>query len=247
MYNTCMITSVKNEQIKNFKQLKSQKDILCLDNPKLIDEAVKDGCQILYVLKTENIDTVFSDNDVLVSENVLNVFTNTVTSQGVIAFVKYTKKQLKPPNGKFLILDNVQDPGNVGTLIRSAVGADFLDIYLINCAGVCSDKTVRSTMGALFKCNLYEVKDDFIDVLKTWGKEIYVADMNGQNLFCMQHKSSVGVIIGNEGRGVNSKLRQIATTTISLPMQNNLESLNAAVSGSIIMYQITYGGNNVRS
>lgn len=247
MYNTCMITSVKNEQIKNLKQLKSQKDILCLDNPKLINEAINDGYQIICVLKTENINTSFSDNDILVSENVLNIFTNTVTSQGVVAFIKYTKKQLKPPNGKFLILDNVQDPGNVGTLIRSAVGADFLDIYLINCAGVCLDKTVRSTMGALFKCNLYEVKEDFIDILKSWDKEIYVADMNGQNLFCMEHNANVGVIIGNEGKGVNPKLRNIATTTISLPMQNNLESLNAAVSGSIIMYQITYGGNNVRS
>lgn len=242
MYNVCMITSVKNEQIKKLKQLKSQKDILCLDNPKLICEALNDGCEIICILKTENVDMVFSDNDILVSENVLNIFTNTVTSQGVVAFIKYVSKQLKPPDGKFLILDNVQDPGNVGTLIRSAVGADFLDIYLINCASVCLDKTVRSTMGALFKCNIYQVKEDFIDVLKGWQKEIYVADMNGQNLFCMNHNANVGVIIGNEGKGVSQKLRQVATTTISLPMKNNLESLNAAVSGSIIMYQITYGG-----
>ena len=247
MYNTYMITSVKNEIIKEFKKLKEEKDVLCLDNPKLIEEAINNGWEVLNVLKTPNFEKGFIKDEILVSENVLKLFTNTVTSQGVVAFLKYKNKQLKPPNGNFLILDNVQDPGNVGTLIRSAVGAGFCDVYLINCARVCLDKTVRSTMGALFKCNVYEVDYSFIDILKQWNKRIYVADMKGESIYNTTFADNLGLVIGNEGHGVSKSLRDVSTDLISLPMKGNLESLNAGVSGSIIMYQIMFGGNNVRS
>ena len=178
-----MITSVKNDFVKQLKSLKQEKDILCLDNPKLIAEAISDGWQILHIIKTEKFRHCFSDDDILVSENVLNLFTNTKTSQGVVAFVKQKKLELAMPKGDFLILDNVQDPGNVGTLIRTAVGANFLDIYLINCASVCLDKTVRSTMGALFKCRVYEVKDDFLDTLKSRNKRLFITTMQGKNIY----------------------------------------------------------------
>ncbi len=241
-----MITSSKNDFIKKLKELKSQKNILCLDNPKLVEEARNAGWQILHTLKTQDIQNGYP-NETIVSENVLNIFTNTKTSQGVVAFVLFKQNLLKPPLGNFLVLDNVQDPGNVGTLIRSAVGANFLDIYLINCASVTLDKTIRSTMGAIFKCNVYEVKKDFLDTLKSWNKRIFVTTMQGKNIYDVPFPQNVGLIIGNEGHGVSEKLKEIATDNISLPMQNNLESLNAGTSGSIMMYQITYGGKNVRS
>ncbi len=249
MYNIYMITSVQNEFIKQLKKIKEQKDILCLDSPKLIDEAIKNNWEIVDIIKTEQVTKQYTNNDVIVSNNVLNIFTNTKTSQQVIAFVKLKKQSLKPPSNNFLVLDNIQDPGNVGTLIRSAVGANFLDIYLINCASVTLDKTIRSTMGAIFRCNVYEVDKSFIQILKTWNKRIYIADMNGKSIYDSNFENNIGVVIGNEGHGVCEDLRKIATDKISLPMQNSLESLNAGVSGSIIMYQITYGsgGKNVRS
>ncbi len=244
-----MITSVKNEYIKQLKKLKQQKDILCLDNRKLIDEAIKNKWEIVHLIKTEQICKKYTSNDVVVSNNVLKVFSNTKSSQQVIAFVKLKKQILKPPNQNFLVLDNIQDPGNVGTLIRSAVGANFLDIYLIDCASVTLDKTIRSTMGALFKCNVYETDKSFIKVLKSWNKKLYIADMNGKDIYKSVFLNNIGVVIGNEGHGVCEDLKNIATDKISIPMQNNLESLNAGVSGSIIIYQITYGsgGKNVRS
>ncbi len=244
-----MITSVQNEYIKQLKKLRQQKDILCLDSPKLIDEAIKNKWEIVDVVKTEKVTKQYTTKDIIVSSNVLKIFSNTKTSQQVIAFVKLKKQDLKPPSQNFLVLDNIQDPGNVGTLIRSAVGANFLDIYLINCASVTLDKTIRSTMGALFKCNVYETDKSFINVLKSWNKRIYIADMNGKSIYESFFSNNIGVVVGNEGHGVCEDLRKIATDKISLPMQNNLESLNAGVSGSIIMYQITYGsgGKNVRS
>ena len=111
-----------------------------MDNPKLITEALKNNWQILAVLKTNNI--FYTEHDILVSENVLRYFSNVVTSQGVVAIVRLKIYDLKPPNNNFLVLDNVQDPGNVGTLIRSAVGANFFFFFLINCASISLDKTV---------------------------------------------------------------------------------------------------------
>ena len=242
-----MITSTQNETIKHLKKLKQEKYILCLDNPKLIDEAIKNHWEILYLLKNEKVKKAYTLQDIIVADNVLKIFSNTVTTQGVIAFVKFKKIDIKPPNNHFLILDNVQDPGNVGTLIRSAVGANFVDIYLISCASVTSEKTIRSSMGAIFKCNIYEVGKDFIPTIKNWRKTIFVADMNGENLYDCEFNENCGVVVGNEGHGVCEELKKISTKKISIPMQNNLESLNAGVSGSIIMYQIANGGKNVRS
>ncbi len=249
MYNIHMITSSKNEYIKQLKKLKQEKDVLCLDSPKLIDEAIKSKIEILCLLKTDKISRQYTNNDIIVASNVLNSFSNTKTSQQVVALIKLKKQALRPPNSNFLVLDTIQDPGNVGTLIRSAVGANFLDIYLINCASVSLDKTIRSTMGAIFKCNVFEVDNTFVETLKNWNKNLYITDMNGKNLYQNIFKEPIGLVIGNEGHGVSSEIKNISTGSISLPMQNNLESLNAGVSGSIIMYHLAYvnGGKNVRS
>lgn len=242
-----MITSIKNEKIKYFSKLAENRNILCLDNPKLIEEAIKCGYKIIGLLKQEDVEKVFTTEDIVVSDAVIKKFSNTKTSQGVVAFVEYAEKQLKKPQGFFLILDRVQDPGNVGTLIRSAVGSGFSDVYLISCASVTNSKTVRSTMGALFRTNIYEVDEKFLEILKTWKKTIYVADMDGDNIFEKNFEDNCGIIVGNEGQGVCDELIEIATNKLSIPMKNNLESLNAGVSGSIIMYQIANGGKNVRS
>ena len=234
-----MITSTQNQLIKELLEKKSQKNVVCLDNTKLIEEALKANGKIIKILCLQE---PSGENQIQVSQNVLKKFTNTVTSQGIVALLEFEYKELKPPLGNFLILDNVQDPGNVGTLIRSAVGANFLDIYLLDCASAFSDKVIRSTMGAIFKCNVYKINFDDLPKIKSWQKNIYVADMNGQNIYDCNFEKNIGIIVGNEGHGVSQQLKNLATNLISLPMQNNLESLNAGVSGSIIMYQITYGG-----
>ena len=102
-------------------------------------------------------------------------------------------------------------------------------------------------MGALFRCRFYEVDESFVDILKSWNKQILIADMDGEDIYNANFSANVGLVIGNEGHGISKRLIELPHKTISLPMQNGLESLNAGVSGSIIMYQLTYGGKNVRS
>ena len=233
-----MITSIQNEKIKYLKKLLKDKDYLFLDNPKLIDEAVNSGKSLEYLIVKENYSgkTDYGGEILLVSDNVFKLFAQTINSQGVVGIIKFCKKKLELPVGNFLVLDEVQDPGNVGTLIRSSLGANFNDVYLLNCARI-SDKVVRSSMGAIFKLNVYECsKDEFISICT--NKNMFYADMNGENIFNKQFSENVGIVIGNEGNGVSKEIKKICKSSISIPMANGLESLNASVAGSIIMYQI---------
>ena len=237
-YNLVVITSTQNERIKNIKKLLKDREYLFLDNPKLIYEAINSGRNLEYLIVKESYSgkTDYGGEVIIVSENVFNIFSQTVNSQGIIGVLKLCKKTIDIPSGNFLILDEVQDPGNVGTLIRSALGANFKDVYLINCARI-SDKVVRSSMGAIFKVNVYECsKNEFINICK--DKNMFYADMNGENVYNKKFIKNIGIVIGNEGNGVSDEIKSICKGSISIPMANGLESLNASVAGSIIMYQI---------
>ena len=242
-----MITSKENGVFKSLKKLKKDKEYLFLDNPKLIKEAISAGFEIEYVIICENsiVDNFLikkAKQKIELSNSLFNSFTTTCASQGIIGIVKNKKLNIKSPSGNFLILDNLQDPGNVGTLLRSAVGANFKDIYLIDCVNALNEKLVRSSMGAIFKLNIYESsKDNFIAFANNNLKEkdIFVADMSGENVFNAKSKKQFGIILGNEGNGVSKEMYSIANKVVSIPMKNNLESLNVAVAGSILMFELS--------
>lgn len=234
-----MITSVQNEKIKLLKRLLKDKSFMFLDNPKLISEAVKAGYKIEYLIIKENYagKTDYGGENVLVSEEIFKTFSQTVNSQGLIGILKVEKKPLSVPKSNFLVLDELQDPGNVGTLLRSALGANFKDVYLINCAKVASDKVVRSSMGAIFKLNIFEcTKNEFLNMC--FGLHMCYADMYGENIYKTTFPKNIGIVVGNEGNGVSEELKKVCNKSVSIPMANGLESLNASVAGSIIMYQI---------
>ena len=236
-----MITSVQNEKIKNLKKLLNDKTYLFLDNPKLVEEAVGVGHTLEFVLCTEkyNGKIDYGGEILLVSDSVFNLFSSTKTSQGIIGVVKFNQRTLKKPEGNFLVLDEVQDPGNVGTLLRSALGAEFNEVYLLNSCKLTNDKVVRSSMGALFKLKLYECdKIEFISTFKTWNKQLYIADMKGENIFKTKYSLPIGVAVGNEGNGISKDIRNISSGVMSIPINQSLESLNVGVAGSIIMYKI---------
>lgn len=245
-----IITSVNNPLIKELKKQKL-KGLLFLDSPKLIEEVIKSGIipEIVLIEKDKNFNFLKNSFICYVSKNIIDLFSDVKTNQGIIAVIDLPKRQLEKPKGNFLVLDNVQDAGNVGTLIRSALGANFEYVYLLNCASLSNIKTVRSSMGACFKINIFECsREDFINQYNDWNLDLYYCDMNGQNIYNMDlSNNTLGIVIGNEGKGVSKEVKETCNNTIKLPMNNKLESLNAGVAGSIIMYQITYGGKNVRS
>ena len=236
-----IITSVQNQVVKELKKMMRDKSLLFFDNPKLIAEAKNAGHEILYIIKSEtyNGKTDYGGTLVEVSQNVFNSFSSTENSQGLVGVVKLNKRALTAPSGNFLVMDEIQDPGNAGTLIRSALGANFLDIYMLSSVKLTNEKLVRASMGAIFKTRIYETtKDEFLTQFKKWNKNLYVCNMNGKNIYNETFSYGTGIVVGNEGNGVSNELRAIASQTIKIPMLNGLESLNAGVSGSIIMYQI---------
>lgn len=236
-----IISSMQNPKVKELKKLMADKSLVFFDNPKLVEEAYMAGHQILYLIKKEGYasKTDYGGEVLEVSESVFKSFSSTQNSQGLIGVVKFSYLNLTSPKGNFLVLDGLQDPGNVGTLIRSALGANFLDIYLVDTAKANNEKVVRSSMGAIFKTKLHPcTKEQFISEFKKWNLPLITCDMNGENIYQTTVPNQIGIVIGNEGNGVSSEMFALATKTVKIPMQNGLESLNAGVAGSIIMYEI---------
>ncbi len=245
-----IITSVKNSlivQTKNIKENPNNK--LFIENPKLIKEAFLANQSFDYVLiaedKVEKFKTeyefLFNCKYFIVGKNVLQHLSDTKTPQGVIAIINFDDKVLKAPKSNFLVLENIQDPGNLGTIIRSAKGTTFTDIYLINCVNYLNQKVIRSAMGNIFDVNLYKINNTktFIDFATNNKLNLMIADMSGENLYNIKKQlTNVGIVIGNEGKGISLEMRQIVNKSISIPMKNGLESLNAGVSCSIIIYYL---------
>lgn len=246
------ITSNSNQLIKDLSKGAKNKFLLFLDTPKLVKEALLHNLEVRYILQLKDknfdfIDNKYNDKIIFVSENILTHLTKVEKSAGILGIFEYPHKAFENPEANYLVLDNVQDAGNVGTLLRSAKGANFTTVYLIDCASVTNDKVIRSSAGAIFDLKIYELsKTEFLNSFKR--NNLYVANMNGENIFNLKVPLPMGIALGNEGKGISEELVALAgNKAISVPMANSLESLNVAVSGSIIMYNINFGGKNVRT
>ena len=169
----------------------------------------------------------------------------TDTSQGVAAIVekrKYTEEEFfKKKGGNILVLDRVQDPGNIGTLLRTAEAAGLSGVMLLKgCGDVYSPKTVRAAAGTLFRLPLLfaDTPSEAIRILRKNEKRIYATAAAADTVYfdCSLSKDAA-IIIGNEGNGVADEFLQKADCLLSIPMEGHTESLNAALAGGIIMYE----------
>ena len=154
-----------------------------------------------------------------------------------MAVVQIPETDLKAPEGDCLLLDCLQDPGNLGTVIRTANAAGYGQIYLINCTDPYSPKAVRASMGGIFRVTLYRAdRDEIFNILK--GVPLICADMNGENIFEFTPPQKFCLCIGNEGSGISDEVSARADFTVKIPMRATCESLNAAVSAGIAMYAL---------
>ncbi|VGO20153.1 TrmH family RNA methyltransferase [Pontiella sulfatireligans] len=168
-------------------------------------------------------------------------------AQGILGIVRRFPAPFKfdPDAGHYLLLDNIRDPGNLGTLIRSAVGAGFAGILLYgDCVEPFNPKTVRSTMGTLAFTQLWNVSDAGLDRMAETGYALCATTgLGGQNLYETAFPEKTVLVVGSEAHGVSDKLMQRATLKITIPLETECESLNAAVAGSICMFQIKCGAH----
>ncbi len=169
----------------------------------------------------------------VVSDSVMEKLSDADSSQGVISINKIKNSEF--PNRNCVFLDRVRDPGNVGTILRTAVAAGY-DVVLDDCCDVYSPKVVRAAMSAVLKCRIGENIE--LSEIKAAGYTVIVADMDGGDVFSSKHPNGkYCIVIGNEANGVCDSVLSLADEILSVP-QEGVESLNAAVAAGVMMFAL---------
>lgn len=165
-------------------------------------------------------------------------------SQGILGVIRHHPApfEFKPDTGLYLLLDAIRDPGNLGTLIRSAVGAGLDGVLLQGeCVEPFNPKVIRSTMGTFAFCNLWQIGPEELDQMLDADYELCVTTgRGGENLYEAGFGGKTILVIGSEAHGVSNELMQRATRRITIPLNAACESLNAAMAGSICMFHIRH-------
>ncbi len=172
-----------------------------------------------------------------ISDSLMQSLSDTVTPYGMIAVMKMPTPEFSLPNGNAILLDGVSDPGNIGTIIRTAAACDFKNIYLLDTADPYSPKVVRATLGGLFKVNLVPVTLEQAIYLVENTSSISL-DMGGEDLLSTELKAPVTIVAGSEAHGIRDEISQKSKKVLSLPMKNGIESLNVAVATAVALYNV---------
>ncbi len=240
------ITSKANQRIKDLMRLKDNKT----RNEKGL--FIIEGYHLLEVaLKHQQVDIIVADhpfNDIdeqieqiIVSKEIVQKLSSQVNSQGVLAICHYPKEN-KYFGKRVLYLEAINDPGNVGTILRIAAAFGFSNVVLAdNCCSPYNEKAINASQGALFEVNIVQGNRELLKNLKKQGYQVVATDVHhGVALSKAQFQEKCVVILGNEARGVTFETFELSSLRVTIPMQN-IESLNVAVAAGIICYQIVNG------
>ena len=238
-----LITSINNQTIKELDKLKQKKhrDLeqkFLIEGEHLVEEAEKSGV-LEKIILLENSEYPSKLEKIYVSKNVMKKLSSLDTPPNIIGVCKMLSK--KELGKKVLLLDDIQDPGNLGTIIRSSVAFNVDSIVMsLNTVDLYNPKVIRSTQGMIFKINI--IKDDLgqvIEKLKSKNIPIYTTNVNGgENIKNINSTDSYGLIMGNEGNGVKDEISTLADRKIYIPMNSKVESLNVSVAASILLYEL---------
>jgi len=258
------ISSKENSLIKQIKKLKEKKHRLenkafLVEGFRFIEEALKSSFNVKYIFINENADKEYCEKYIsvhecnaeiyIVSDIVFKTLTSTETPQGAIAVVENKVLNLKYCEGFYVLVDKVQDPGNLGTIIRTAHAADGLGIILTKgTVDVYNEKTLRSTMGSIFNIPIMEDKDlSLVRELKNKGYKLITSSLDTNNNFYDIDLSGKCIIsVGNEGKGISKEIYELSDEKVKIPMPGGAESLNASVAASIMMYETVRQKNVIK-
>lgn len=244
------ITSSKNKTVCELKKLKQKKYreqsgmFLSEGYRNVMDSIKKQQPSMLLVENTfaEPVPTLEGTDIYRVSEAVLKEICETKTPQGIVA-VFHMPEVRKITSEQVLLLNEVSDPGNLGTILRTALASGFTDIVMDeNCADVFSPKVVRSAMSAIFSLNLIRVKDlaDLVSALQEQGYTIYGAALTetAKSIYETSFSDKTAIMLGSEANGISKELLATLNEVYIIPMDSDIESLNVAVAGGISMYEV---------
>ncbi len=244
------ITSLKNANVTAWRSLKDKKgreelDAFLVEGARMVREALSSGFTVQAVLIRENdapaVDLPRSVPLYQLPAHVFQSVCDTKTPQGIAAVLSRRVRPLSGP--RILALDGIQDPGNMGTMIRTADAAGFDGILLSpECVDIFSPKVLRATMGSIFRMSFGFPRNfpDALRELREKGYSVLSSQLDGDPFYEKKNiASSLVLIVGNEGNGVSEAAKAEATHRLCLPMRGGAESLNAAVAAGIMMYDLT--------
>ena len=250
-----MITSTTNARIKNLMQLKksakARKEQKCflVEGPRMFFELPPAQLQEAYL--TADFEEKYRDRLAdyryeVISDTVCKHISDTKTPQGVLAVVKqnpitFEELLALEKNPIFMILENLQDPGNLGTILRSSEAAGVTGIIMNReTVDPYNPKVIRSTMGTVFRVP-FVIVDDLplvLEKLKERGIATYAAHLEGHSFYEEDYKKACAFLIGNEGNGLSDEISSLAQHKIRIPMKGKVESLNAAIASTVLMYEV---------
>lgn len=251
-----MITSTTNNRIKKLvalsqkAKLRREEDVFLVEGPKMFLEAPKSWIREVYVsesflakcsfreeLETQQYETV--------SDEVFQKISDTKTPQGILSVLKcphYEMQELlQKENPLLVVLENIQDPGNLGTILRAGEGAGIDGVIMTReTADLFNPKVIRATMGSIYRVPYFYTDDIQASIieLKSRGINVYAAHLSDSVCYDEpDYQKGTAFLIGNEGNGLKKETADSATQYIKIPMQGQVESLNAAIATSILMYE----------
>ncbi len=243
------IESVNNKIIKLTNSLKIKKfrvkeGLFIAEGERLVLDSMKFQ-KPEYLIVSENFyNKDFDVKTYVVSEEIFKKLCETVTPQGIIGVFKTSFKDIsKITFENTIVLNRLQDPGNLGTILRTAKATGFKNIILDNeTVDVYNPKTVRSSMSAVFNINLYQSKNLKEDIIKLKEKGFHtvgtILNEKSKNLYSEEFNYPVAFVIGNEGAGIDEEIQKECDKCILIPMEEGIESLNASVACSVVMYEM---------
>ncbi len=252
-----VIKSRDNPLIKETAALVSDKKtrkntgLFVAEGARLCSEAAKSGAVVLRVFITEEAEKRYpeyvkglldtAEEVFYITESVAEKISDTKAPQGVFAVCRFLGKEPElSENGVFVLLSELQDPGNIGTILRTCEAMNVKGVFLCSCADVLSPKVLRSSMGCLFRLpvKVTQSTEEVLSVLKSKGVMTYASALSTEAKLLSETKfeSRSCVLIGNEGNGLSENVISLCDNTVMIPMPGKAESLNAASAAAILIY-----------
>jgi len=249
-----MITSNQNPKLKLVRSLlgrpreRQESKTFVIEGVRLIEEAVTAGWIFQFALYSDGLSErgqdllkILAAHRIDVEEvagDLLQKVSETETPQGILAVLEFTDLKMPDSPTFVLIPDQIRDPGNLGTLIRTAAAAGVQGVLLPpETTDAFAPKVIRAGMGAHFHLPIHSLTWDEIKA-HTKDLQIYLADMEGQSCWASDLRQPLALIVGGEAEGASAEARRLATQKICIPMTGNVESLNAGVAGSVLMFEV---------
>ena len=252
-----MITSTSNPQVKRLLQLqkkskaRNEEGVFVVEGLRMFIEVPKERVEKVYVSETfynkKKHELNWEEFPLeILSDSVFKHVSDTQTPQGVLCIVKQEKYNvatlLDIENPHFMVLDNLQDPGNLGTIVRTAEGAGVDAVFMSkDCVDIYNPKTIRSTMGSIYRTPTIYIEDTvkLLELFKEKGIKSYAAHLDGKNSYDKEdYCTGTAILIGNEGNGLRDEVSNKADIWVRIPMEGQVESLNAAIAASILMFEV---------